>query len=315
MEEYKGEIRKTCPYHQVDTVKAAASAFISYNVVDAKQASRKMLDIVEKLRDKVLSVNPGSVSYDVEDFSIIGKRSKEHTSRYPESIDQIIPLDKDKNAQSLYERVAANKHPFVQNILEMHNSELDECKSHIAAARRVMRIITRLTKSSSIKNLNYEDVQTLLDYQSIQERPENATPIIRFNSIIEKRPDIVHEILKVQSQVCTVLQELIDENPQYGHEEIAYSEFGFLHEGKVVPNSRLLKVITNNYGPYFYKYEDESAAEILSKSSKDAEADRMFSQSIFLFQDNKSSFDLVGVDNRACPAINSIGPIIRHLSQ
>lgn len=107
---------------------------------------------------------------------------------------------------------------------------------------------------------------------------------------------------------------MVDTDQQLRHEDIAYSEFGFIEDGRIFPNSRLLKVITNNYGPYFHKYKEESAGAILSKSSLDAEKDRMFSQHIFLFNENKDSYSMTGTDVRACPAVKSVGPIVRHLT-
>lgn len=298
----------------MDTVKTAAANFITYSVNEARIASAEMLKIMEQLKDRVISVHPLDIKYNIEDFSEIAKRSNHHNNRYPATLSDVIPISVNKNAQFLYQQVKQNSHPFIQELVDNHDAEFADLGSHVQAARKIMRTLSRKIKVNPVEDLEKKDIISLWDYQSIQERPETGDVIEKFNNIIFNRPDIIETVLKIQSQACHVLQAMIDENPQLRYEEIAYSEIGFLHDGLVVPNSRLLKVITNNYGPYFYKYADESAENILAKSSLDAENDGMFSQNLFLFKENGDSYSLMGMDNRACPAIRSIGPIVRHLT-
>ena len=123
----------------------------------------------------------------------------------------------------------------------------------------------------------------------------------------------MQQILKIQSQLCTVLQELLNEDQQLQHESLAYSEIGYVVEGKVQPNSRFMKVLTNNYGQFFHKYRSKSANEILHSASLDAENEQMFTQRLFLFKQDNEKYSLKDVDSRACPAIKTIGPMVRHL--
>lgn len=311
MSEGKSQIRKSCPFHFADTAKIAASQLVSYDNIESKKASKEMVHINTLLKDRVLNYQIGNISFDMLDYNEIAAKSKKHKSAYPGKYEDIIPIDPNKNATFIYEQLSNNISYNVQTLLVKHKPYYEETKSHVLSSRRVMREVQN--SNDSFKDLDLNEVNSFFEYQSMQERPETADPIILFNEIIQSRPDIVQQILKIQSQLCTVLQELLNEDQQLQHESLAYSEIGYVVDGKVQPNSRFMKVLTNNYGQFFHKYRNKAADEILHCASLDAESEQLFIQRLFLFEQDNEKYSLKDVDSRACPAIKTIGPMVRHL--
>lgn len=315
MSKGKSQIRKICPFHQVDTSKIAASQLIEYQISESRKGNRAMAEINNRLKDLVLSYKPNQIKYQILDYNEIATKSNRHNNFYPKSYETIIPISPDKNASKIIENLEINQSYNIQKLVMRHKFHYETCKSHAKATDKVMKEITsKLNENENpYPHLSLQEVQNFIEYQMIQERPDSAEPIILFNEIMKSRPDIVVQILRVQSQIFTVLKELLESDEQLKHEDLAFSEIGYIDDGVLYPNSRFLKIVTNNLGQFFHRYKQKTANEILYDSSLDAEKNGLFNQHLFLFDKKGDNYRLKEVDNKACPAVKSIGPMIRHL--
>ena len=178
-----------------------------------------------------------------------------------------------------------------------------------------------LLVSTNVLNAKYSDgvavdgdiASILVLYQSLQERFESNDEICRINESIEKRPELIPTILRVQQEICYVLNKYIDEDRTRLRDIIAFGEIALYDDKKEVciPSSRFLKIIIHNWGRYFSELNpNDSVRDVVKHALTRALEDELYFQRICIFRNNNDVIKLYGIVPKVCPARTVVGRLV-----
>jgi hypothetical protein len=343
-------LNQTCPFGDRST-KHSSIAGEAPNIRESnianKEISRILSNFVQDLQRTSRDWKPVSI----DEYNQFSKLANVEHPHVPSDIAEVVPVPESRGADSILHELSEYDNSLVKGLLHLHEVAINQFQSDLVASREVMRIISKNFDNifsstehtvesvfdelaNNMKNDSPNRLQeTLIDvdsslgfpvsveirdslvlYQSLQERFESNEQIESVNDFFNHRPDVVEAILGIQNDLCQKINLFIEKNPGMENSTVAFSEVAFVSENdnSVSPSPRFLKIITHNWGSYFIDKPDAPVEQLLSTAITRALEDEIYRQYIFVFRSGNESLKLHGIAPKVCPARTSIGHMIKH---
>ena len=258
--------------------------------------------------------------------------SEGETKRY---FSDIFPIPETRCATHKLELIKNTDSQLLSAILYLHDQFFISTGSHTKAAKLTMAVLSGQSRDIKDENLPPElvallspesvppiisgaEFEALKLYHDIQESFETKDEIAKANKILTDDPRLMGLILDMQEEICQFLQELLEEHPDAINYSYAYGEFARIQPGDVPKpwqNSRFLKVVMHNLGP-FLREGEPSTERALKTAMIEARQAHIFTQNIFVCEEREEGdFMLKGVVTKSCPAQNTLGAFFEYFLQ
>jgi len=348
--EKKENLNGGCPFGFLSTKHYSAEAHAP-SIKEAKIANTIIRKILDEFVESLKAYGSQWQRVPIESFDVIARNSSTIHSNTPASIKAIYPISKTRSAEHILSQLQTSDEPLVHSILKMHYIVHQNMCSHRKSALRILEELRSSLENQPSLCDHHKFVETLvLDiqafeaesliekqgknadeslgtivsetlqdeltaYQNIQEKFESSEQINAVNEFLERRLDLIEDILGIQQALCLCVQDLVKKNPEMLKYTRAFSEIVlFPVDGafNFFPSSRFLKVILHNWGGYFLEAKNKSNAEILRHSIHRALQDGVYLQNIFIFRKNDDNIRLHGIKPIICPAREAVGKMVSH---
>ena len=156
-------------------------------------------------------------------------------------------------------------------------------------------------------------LQSLITYQTIQERIDSAEAVQSINVALAERMLVLEDLLGIQAAIVEDLQAWIAEDFSRLQVARAFSEIALVEaDGTVIPNSRFLKILVHNWGDYIAAHRGGTIEEIVAFCGAQARLNLIYEQNILVLRREGPVRRLYGIAVRACPAAAVIAPLVSH---
>ncbi len=271
----------------------------------------------------------------------------------PATFSEIFPLNEGRNAEAILGRLTARPSGLSRAILKLHNRSKADLGNHRMAARTVMaaighrwdriavedgvgelRLVDELTGltervhpehvwraptafgAETAIPISAESADTLNDYQTIQERADSDRAIRKTNLGVSRRMDVVEDLIGLQAAVTRDLQDWIDEDRKRLSLIRAFSEIALVGtDGRMIPNSRFLKILLHNWAEYFVGFDPMPIGELIRRCTNQSRLELVYEQNIAVLRKENQGRMFYGVAVRHCPAAAILGPLLTHYTR
>jgi len=343
-------LNKTCPFGERST-KHSSLAGEAPNIRESNIANKEINKILSNFVQALQMTSKNWVPVQVDEYNQFSKIANIEHPHVPSSITEVVPVSESRGADSIIESLSEYDNPLMKGLLSLHEAAINQYQSDLVASREVMRILSKnfdnifSSSEETVKGLFDELANTLENnspnrlqesltdvdnspgfqisvdvrdslvlYQSLQERFESKEQIEAVNDFFIHRPDVIEAILGIQSKLCQEINGFIYLNPGMENSSVAFSEIALVSEKdcSVSPSPRFLKIITHNWGSYFLDKPDSTVEQLLSAAITRALEDEIYRQYIFVFRSSNEALKLHGITPKVCPARTHIGHMIKH---
>ena len=343
-------LNNSCPFGERSTKNFSAEEKTP-NIHEANLANKVINQSLGNFVDYLESSPKKFTPLPISTYNIWARDDANVQDHYPKDLTEILPIARDRNAETIIKSLYEINDPFVESLLRLHDAYFKKDASHVRASREVMHLLQKnfsfifkspvQLRSSLVDSLSQNIIEdksavmpgsrhdpdvdvgvpvdsdlknALIKYQSLQERFENENEIVLANDLFAQRPDVIETILGIQSEICKRIEERKLVMPEMNNYSIAFSEianFNYQDE-KVYPSPRFLKILVHNWGKYFSAVPNETVNKIIYTAVTSALADEIYRQNIFIFRNINGNLTLDGVTPKVCPARTLVGRMVNH---
>jgi len=306
------------------------------DLIESKEANLQIMRVLNRLAEEVKKRNPDWAPIPISEYDKIAKVSNRISKHSPSSLKDVFPVRENRTVDYVFETKIKPHNTILSNALSSaFFDETNKQDTKKSTARYVLGLLqkrfTDFVKSGgkeldlskppisneAIKQgegivISDEDFELLKSFQDEEERFESVENVRKFNTFpsITKISEI---ILGIQLSICRTLEELRQEDSGWFEDNsIAFEEIAILDENnKIVPSSRLLKLIIHNIGEYVIKSTSNIPPETtLFNALQEALKNDVFHQKISIFQKTENGIRFDGVVDKKCPARSALSKII-----
>ena len=209
----------------------------------ARQASLDIRRVVNFFADRLPALISRRTPISIKRFTDIASASHQTHNNTPSCLEDIYPIAKERSAEYIMESHGESEEPLIRVLLRIHEHEYQGMQSHKQTAKKVMQIlkntlegkggewaddimdafgnpdISQITKnfSNALKNgitISQALYTELIQYRSLQERFESTAVINSVNEFIAQRPDLLEDILGIQSGLTESIHRYMNDDPE-----------------------------------------------------------------------------------------------------
>ena len=341
-----------CPFGAESSPKHMSTHGECPDLRESSRADRQISDALRAFGDFLIEDRSDWRPAEIEAYDQVGLIANKIDHSAPATFGEIFPLEPGRHGEAILEQVADSDSIIARYIAAAHEKAVFTSRSHRLAARAVMSSIGRdwdaiaaedgvgelalvasLERFANRRNpahalrapsaygaergiaLSAGSIRSLSEYQVIQERPESEADVHHINTKLAARTKTIEELIGIHITMVADLQRWFDADPERWATVRAFREIALVNaDGKVVPNSRFLKILMHNWGEFIASHPVANIADVVSFCTSEARLNRIFEQNILVLRRHEKVWTLFGIAHRSCPAAASLGSLISRYS-
>lgn len=328
-------LNESCPFGK-HTTRFYSNLGKAPDLIESKEANLQIMRVLDKLAAEIKKRNPNWLPVPISEYNKIAEVSHKIAEHSPGSLKEVFPVSEERTVDYIFEKEVKPSNTTLGTSLNVaFLNKVNQQETKKLTAKYVMSLLQKkfsdfvksdgkeldlnqpVVNQKAVKQgegilISEKDFELLKNFQDLQERFESIENVKKLNSFTNIT-QIAEIILGIQISICKTLEELRKENQQWFEDNsIAFEEIAILDENnKIVPSSRLLKLIIHNIGEYLIQSNGSTSPETaLFNALQEGLTNTVFHEKISIFQKTDKGIRFDGVVDKVCPARSALSQII-----